>query len=452
MAVKSLDTAPYTSLQGRTDDGKEIKASGRPITETTVSGLRAHADRLWELVANPLPFSEVGTLNDLLRDGMPKLELLRVHVEVPEEQADEQLPMAKLNIHPLRLPALRSLVLYRCGVPLAPPLVSHLRRLVMENTLGHTQLLPLTPFLDCLRYLDCLEELQLSNCFAPLAEEDCRSPVPSSTSRLMTIVIEEHPSTISQILSALIVPARANVRLKADLRGATTEQCAAAFMEMLPGDRQCLPILQHVSHLEVYHPPEACYIVGKTEAKDTIDIELVTDALDRPLLQQVRGELFEMMIGTVGDIFPRAPIKSAAFLGDVDYVSPVSWIAGLGCFPKLQHLQVDDVELRGSPQKVVAALMAPSPTFPEHPICHLIEHLSLYGDATSADILERIYQCLKSRKERGGPAVLRRLDIELYCDTEVVTNAEREHYHKLLSSLAERTVLHIFIEPGRRSR
>ncbi|KAI0371702.1 hypothetical protein BV20DRAFT_964944 [Pilatotrama ljubarskyi] len=427
--------------------------SGRPITQTALDGLRAHSDRLWELVADPLPFADVDMVGALLREGMPKLELLRIHVEVSDEHTARPLAMAKFDLPPCRFPALRSLVLYGCGAPLAPPLVSHLRRLVMKNSHGYIQLLPLTPFIDCLRYLDCLEELELANCFALLAEEDCRSPFPSSTSRLISIRIEDYPTNISQILSALTVPAHANIRLKANLRSASTPQCAAAFTTMLPGDKRCLPILQRVSHVDIYHPPESCYIVGKTDSDDFFDLELITDALNDPSLKHVRGEVFEAMVRTTGDIFPGAPIRSAVFVGDVDYVSPVSWIAGLGRFPKLHRLEVDDVTLRASPQKVIAALMAPSPTFPESVLCHLLEHLTLYGDITGPDILERLYQCLKSRKERGGRAPLRYLGVELYCDsTEVVGPRDREHYRRLLSSVAERTVLEIYVEPGSRSR
>ncbi|KAI8982854.1 hypothetical protein BD414DRAFT_371820, partial [Trametes punicea] len=296
--------------------------------------------------------------------------------------------------------SLRSLVLDRACALLTPPLASHLLRLIMKNEHDVTQRLPLALFLDCISSFKCLEELELRNCFASFPNDNCHSRTQLLRSRLASVKIEDRPSNISLILSSMFIPVYADVRLVGDLRGVeSTQKRFAGFSMMLPIDKRCLPILQRISHLDVYHLPEACYITGKTDSGNLLDLELITEAVDQPSLKPARGELFEMMVRNVRDLFPDSPVESLRLVGDVSYVPLTTWSTSLSRFRRLRELEVDDVDLRASPSDVIAALMTSYPTtLGDVPVCPALESLTLYGDIESLDVLAAILKCLEWRK------------------------------------------------------
>ncbi|CDO77927.1 hypothetical protein BN946_scf184679.g6 [Trametes cinnabarina] len=439
-----------------TTEGTCIKSVGRPVEVCTVDELRKQRDNLRELTITSLPPTVASAAFELLQDGMPRLEQLQIGTEVlePDRAAQETWPMLTFDLPPMKYPALRSLVLDGSAARLTPSLVSHLWRLVMKGGLEYTQRLPLAPFLDCISSFKCLEELELSYCFSPPeAGRPARPPLPKS--RLMSVIIEERPATISQILSAVVLPSNAKIRLGGDMRGVSSAQkCFAAFAAMLPNDRRCLPILQHLQQLDVYHAPEACYITAKTDGKDILDLEIITDTLHKPSLKQARGELFEMMVGGLRGLFPEAAIERLSFVGEIGHVPRSTWIACLSQFPRLRELEVDDVDLRASPGDVIAALrtlsISSSPS-DLRPICVGLESIVLYGDLPSVDLLGAIHKCLGWRKEHGGRSPLENLSISLYAD-KALPSSLLTSYQRELSKFGKKNLVEVNVNPGIRCR
>ncbi|KAI0780429.1 hypothetical protein BD413DRAFT_607733 [Trametes elegans] len=446
-----LDVCPVISA--KRVDGAETVVSGRAIERFSLEeDFCLFAEQLWVLKAFALPPSVVAIVRKLLEAEMPVLEDLSIEFAQPDkpDQASTNTPMT-FSLPPSRFPALRSLVLQGSSACLVPPLVLHLRRLIMGGEYSLLQNLSLSAFLDCLSSFKCMEELELTNCFAPSKTRDLRRPY--SASHLVSVTIEDYPSNIHQLVSALILPAKGTVVLKGNLRGSTVQECWAAFSGMLPVDSRSLPVLRDITHIDVYHPPEQCYMTGKTECGDILDLEVVTDALNEPSLRRTRGELFEMMVRGARDIFPAAPVLSLAFLGHVDCVPAASWVAGLAGFHQLRNLDVDDVELRTELREVFAALKTPSPISAPQPLCPLLENLSLYGDIQSLDLLDALWQCLKWRRIhwQGSSPPLRAVFAEFFCD-KLLPAPLVDHFEEKLSALVEKCVLDVTVMRGIRSR
>ncbi|KAL7283777.1 hypothetical protein ACG7TL_003214 [Trametes sanguinea] len=404
---------------------------------------------------NPIPFSETPAVSALLDAGMPHLEQLHIGMKSPEP-GDDPRPLVTFELPPAKYPALRSLVLDNSAALVTPSLVSHLWRLVIKGGVGFTQRLPLAPFLDCMSSFKCLEELVIENCFSPPVEGLYRaSRSVLAKSRIIDVSLEDHPATISQILSSVVLPSNGTVRLIGNLRGVSSPQeCFAAFKAMFPNDRRCLPILQRLVRVDVYHAPEACYMMAKSEDEDLFDLELITDALHIPSLKSVRGELFELMVRGVREVFIDSPIERLSFLGDIDYVPRTTWISCLSQFPRLHELEVDDVDLRASPEEVVAALhtSTTSATLGTRPICAALDSLEIYGDLPSVNLFGTIHECLAWRKQQNSKAtILRNLRLSLYSDIPVSFDLFAR-YKQDISQLAETRRVEVIVESGRRSR
>ncbi|KAH9900875.1 hypothetical protein C8Q73DRAFT_222251 [Cubamyces lactineus] len=444
------------SVRAETADGVSYDVSGCPITALTLEPLRPYTEQLRVLTATSLSIKEFDTVQAFLKANMPKLEQLRVSIDNAAEDGQASVShhvLEPIDLPPTRFPALRTVMLEGVGTSIGSVIASRLWRLVITNKPNKHQGLALLQFINSISSFKCLEELELSNCFAPATADGCRAREPFAATRLMSVTIQDHPPVVSCILSALIVPARANVRLVGNMRGAPPEQCSSAFASMLPDDKRCLPVLQKVSSLNVYHAPEACYILAKTESGDELDIELITDALNKPSLKPVRGELFNRMVQSIRGIFPDSPIERLSFVGDVDYVPSEAWTSSLSLFPRLRELEVDDVALRASPSEVIWALVQSSSPRPGAlPICHQLESLALYGDIPSLSLLGDLYKCLLWRRERaGGKTRLRKLLVGLYCDNDMSGPVLTQH-KAALATLAEKTSVDVIVCSGRRQR
>ncbi|KAI0647546.1 hypothetical protein C8Q79DRAFT_1048536 [Trametes meyenii] len=431
----------------------ELEIPGRTPVDAVFQGLRGNADSFVFLIVVSPDLLHLSRFQELLRDGMRQLEHLRISLEFPSgDTQPSSRDMVLFDLPSGRFPSLRDLVLYGCGASLTPPLVSRLRRLVMTNEHGHTPLLPLVPFLDCVSAFDHLEELIVSNCFILAFPQDDWAPVPFETKRLIFVTIEDYPSNISQIISALVLPPQAKIRLIGNLRGASTEECCSAFITMLSGGSRSLTLLRHASRLEAHHSRDKCFIRARTDDDYFVFLKVITDALDKSALKRFRGKLFAMMVGTLPDLFPgrRISVTSLKFIGYVEYVPPATWISCLACFPSLLELAVVDVGLRASPQAVVSALLAPSPTCAKECLCGNLEGLSLHGDLPDFVLLEKIHECFKARKARGVRRdFLQDLKLELYCD-RAFPESEVERYKKLLRVHAQRVYVTIYEDSGLR--
>ncbi|KAJ8483073.1 hypothetical protein ONZ51_g4940 [Trametes cubensis] len=441
------------SIHAETTDGVSLDVSGCPISALTLDPLRHYTGQLRDLAATSLSLKEFDTVQAFLKATMPRLEQLRVSVDNPADDGQTHQVPEPIDLPPTRFPALRTVVLEGVGTSIGPAVASRLWRLVITNKPNKHQGLALLPFINCISHFKCLEELKLTNCFALATVDGCRAREPFAATRLMSVTIEDHPPIISRILSALIIPARARVQLVGNMRGATPEQCFTAFSAMLPDDKRCLPVLQNLSSLDVYHPPEGCYFAAKTESGDVLDLEVTTDALDKPSLKPIRGELFKRMVHGVRGIFPDSPLERLVFVGDVGYVPAEIWASSLALFPRLRELEVDDVELRASPSEVISALMKPSSMQPgAPPICPQLESLALYGDISAISLLGDLYKCLSWRQERGGGKTrLRKLAVELYCDNDM-SGPLLEKYEVALARVAEKKSVELIVVPGRRQR
>ncbi|KAI0672720.1 hypothetical protein C8Q78DRAFT_675889 [Trametes maxima] len=431
----------------------ELDIPRRTPVEAAIQGLQGNADCFVFLIVVSPDLLHLPRFHELLRDGMRKLEHLRMSLEFPAEDAQPaSRNMVLFDLPSSRFPSMRDLVLYGCGASLTPPLVSRLRRLVMTNEYGHTPTLAIVPFLDCVGAFDHLEELVVSNCFALAFPQDDWAPVPFEARRLIFVTIEDYPSNISQIISALVLPPQAKVRLIGNLRGASTEECCTAFTTMLSGGSSSLTLLRHASCIEAHHSRDKCVIRARADDDYFVLLKVITDALDKPALRRFRGKLFAMMVGTLADLFPEAcvSVTSLKFIGYVECVTPATWVGCLARFTALQELGVHDIGLRASPRAVISALSAPSPACAKESLCDNLEELSLCGDLPDLDLLKKIYDCFKARKARGVRRdSLKGLKLELYCD-RAFPESEVERYRQLLRAHAQRVYMTIYEESGSR--
>ncbi|KAI9061498.1 hypothetical protein FKP32DRAFT_941267 [Trametes sanguinea] len=456
MSFTIIHPPPVSRVRAVTTEGSHIETVGRPIEASTVASGPGARDNLRELTIESMPFTQVPAISELLRQGMSHLEQLRVELRTLETGHDTR-PLPTFELPPAKYPALRSIALENSASLIAPSLASHLWRLDMRSGPGFTHRLPLAPFLDCISSFKCLEELVLSNCFSPPADGHRHTPRSIlAKSRIIELSLEDHPATVSQILSSMILPSNGKVRLIGDLRGISSpRKCFAAFTAMFPNDRRHLPILQRLARVDVYHAPEACYIMAKSESEDLFDLEHITDALHNPSFKPLRGELFELMVHGIRDIFPDSPIERLSFAGDVGYVPRATWIACLSQFPRLHELVVDDIDLRASPEEVIAALHTTttiSATSDPRPICSVLESLELFGDLPSFKFLETIHKCLAWRKEQVSKApLLRNLRLSLYSDT-AVPNMLLTRYTGELYKLADKRRIEVIVQMKARSR
>ncbi|KAI0332568.1 hypothetical protein GY45DRAFT_456579 [Cubamyces sp. BRFM 1775] len=439
-------------------DGASFDVSGCPITALTLEPLRPYTDQLRHLTATSLSTKEYGAVQALLKATMPRLEQLRVSVDTAAEDGQTSMPHnvpEPVDLPPTRFPALRTLMLEGVRASLGPLVASRLWHLEITNKSSKSQGLALLQFINCIGSFKCLEKLYLSNCFSLATVDGCRPREPFSATRLMFVFIKDHPPIISRILSALIIPARARVELVGNMRGAPPHLCFAAFSAMLPDDKRCLPVLQNLWSLDVYHAPEACYFTGTTASEEVLDLSVVTDALHNPELRPSRGELFDRMIHGVRGIFPGSPIERLVFVGDIDFVAAEAWVSCLARFPLLRELEVDDVDLRSSPNKVIAALMQPSGMHPEAlPVCPQLESLALYGDISSLSLLDDLRKCLSWRQERLGgrrKTRLRELHAGLYCNHDM-SGPLLEKHKVALARFAVKTDIEVIEAHGHRQR
>ncbi|KAI0820208.1 hypothetical protein BC628DRAFT_1341761 [Trametes gibbosa] len=435
-------------------DEDPLEFWGLAAVEAAIRDLRKHGAQVWELVAKSLPHSALPELRVLLQCGLPRLEHLGVYVDWPEDRGTEKQPLSSFELPLKKFAALRSLVLVDSAAHLTPPLASRLRCLIMYSDPDRSGLLPLMPFLDCVGCFDCMEEFEVYNCFALTSVKEVGGRQPHK-SRLAFMKIEDYPLNIFHMLSAIIVPAHANVVLWANVRGALVRECFDALTGILP-DRSCLPILPRVSNVDVYCTPERCYIttrVANLDPMSFLHLELLMDAPDQPTqaFKHDLGELFENMVRHIGDIFSPLQVDDLEFVGDIDHVPFSTWIATFNRFYGLRHLKMDDYERRASPEKLISALMtaSPQPYANNAPLCTNLERLVLYGDMPQQELLDLIHVCLKSRKEMGARAILARLELRLYSDKECPAEVENR-YRELFSPFAERTVLRIYKPSGDR--
>ncbi|OJT04352.1 hypothetical protein TRAPUB_4986 [Trametes pubescens] len=458
--VANIPAPRHTFIRLKRCENREyFEYRGVSAVNSAFRDMQHRSDDIRELVARPLPLPALATLDAMLQEDLRKLAVLEVRVDVPEGDPDtvQTIRALNLNLPPSRLPELSSLVLLNSAAHLSAPLASHLHRLKMINPPGCANTLPLLPFIHCLHYLDHLTDLAVHNCFAPASDAEDPAGCPPVVGLLDWVTIEDYPLNISHMLSAFILRPSTSTSLIGNLRGASAEQVHAAFTTMLPRDRNCLPVLQKLTHLTVRCSSDFARIVGKVaEYPGHLSLEVITDVPDTPTEadRKSRGALYESMVRRLGDLFPGAPIEDLDFCGDNDFIPRTTWAAALDCFPRVRKMEIDvyDIAARGPLDEFFSALTKASWLRPKDPLlCQQLDDLTLYGTAGTApatELWEAMKRCFRVRKERLGAkcVALRRLWVNLY-GGECISNVEKALCKDMFYGLAEqRTIVEVYTE------
>ncbi|KAI0636417.1 hypothetical protein C8Q77DRAFT_500076 [Trametes polyzona] len=382
-----------TMVDGRV---RNRQLNTRPIRE-----LRSDAIHLRELSFTHLPAALVAypAFRELMSSSMPFLEVLKIEV-----QADSQHQVnVALDLSLQRLPSLHTLTLKGALAAISPSIAPRLRCLVLKQHRGYPGPLSVAQVLEFLSNLTVVEELTICNCLGNQAPVDDNggAVLPAAVGNLQKLTIQDDAPTISLILSQLIVPVNAHVYLRPLTMSDFSTATCTTFLEALPPDRSCLPILECVSCVRV-----SCSLGDYTIQAKTACEGSVTFALDHnaPALNTLNGclvyprrGLFHQMLSSAPQIFRKAPITHLSCRGILEDLSEPMWLSVLANFPGLRDLQVKDAVYYSSAIPLLSALMMPSP-LTHKPVCRSLEYLTLYSRMCGVDLLQKVHQCFAWRQ------------------------------------------------------
>ncbi|KAI0636416.1 hypothetical protein C8Q77DRAFT_500069 [Trametes polyzona] len=322
----------------------------------------------------------------------------------------------------------------------------------MVNQRSHTSLVPLSLFLGCVREFGCLEELTILRYFLPVPPQMRPRGRLLLTSRIYYVEIEDYPHNISHILSALTLPANADVLLRGSLGGTSIEKCATSLAAMLPADASSLPILRDVSSVTVKCVPGSCSIWARTAGLPNCGRLGLTTAMKDSIIAESWGKPLNGMLLALKDIFPlKAPIERLKCIGALDDVSSDTWFATLDQLPLLRVLELDLDEFAAgrSASALLSVLGSQSRRVPKRVVCPALENLQLYADYPATGLVEDLRRCATERKELGCRTTLGQLKLGLCSDAPGPSREDEERITGsfLQNGLADKVIVEILL-PG----
>ncbi|KAI0825321.1 hypothetical protein BC628DRAFT_1338977 [Trametes gibbosa] len=327
------------------------------------------------------------------------------------------------------------------------PLANLVRLAIYGGIESNSYEVPLEPFLDMIPNLRRLQKLSISHSFMPLTRPNRSAhQFPRlDASSLTEVSINDHAMNVGFIMSCIILPLTAHVRLQAIVgplrhEDYPPEEYIHVLRRMLPVNHDCLPALKEYHKLEIRREVGNCELTLSTPGlPGKLEIILFAPPLPvepraLPEYQWLSRGVDNALIRDVRSLFPRLPATHLEFFCDVAIVSPAEWTNCLAQFPALRRLSVDDKKLE-NPHTTLLDALRRRPL-----VCPLLDHLELYGAAEAVGDLRNIRLCLEERRAGTG----RRMKVfmaELHGGQRcAISPREVEDYQGLFAGLAQQSI------------
>ncbi|KAI0354466.1 hypothetical protein OH77DRAFT_1426043 [Trametes cingulata] len=370
-------------------------------------------------------------LDTLLKAPMSALEDLRVRAYESSSRrqcfGDEEL---------YALPAIRRVYLEYASVDWRSAAVQRLRKITVRDWESYNQHLTTMDFLRCLDGCRNLEELTLdvalpvSRCVQELDDSEEPPPVARLPNlRQLTLLCQASglEPDVYHLLSHMRLPLRCDIHLYVQVDD-EDDELPDDFLDHIPCDTSCLPILGAATSAEVMSMAFSCTVDGGGSLWFNADHTWFGPERERP--PHAPGEQY---LDGFCTLFARAPLAHLTVDG-CDW--PVSaWLELFRTFPQLSRLTIE-----GSPRQVATALSA---LRDEDVVLPNLRILDVRKSRWEPELLDLIALCLQFRAAHGTKA-LARLEVDMVGRNQEDHDVQLMHEKslQLLRSLVTETVVY----------
>ncbi|OJT02618.1 hypothetical protein TRAPUB_6882 [Trametes pubescens] len=329
--------------------------------------ITTHVHRVYNLELGSIPRKCLPAFTDIMRRDMPVLRTLQVYFETLE---DEDIA---LELPPARFPRLTDVLIANIQILTTPAIVSQLREIRILACHGRSTPITTATFVHAIRAMRNVKVLCLKDVYA--CDTGSAPILPAmdkvGLDQLRTLVVHTHASLVQAMLSAVIIPATANVSFTCLVSDAPQADGSHTLQAVVPGDAECLPILSEVVEVSVTTAwtSSDCELAGYTTPDDRPEYDTrygprlspdIEFRLRRP--EDANESDFWLPLGLrdLTYVFPRgrAPLQSLIIRTAPAVVSATDWADLFSTYPALRTLQmtVSDEEDAPCASMIFAAL------------------------------------------------------------------------------------------------